>query len=67
MNWDQIKGNWKQIKGKAKVKWGKVTDDGQTIAAGRRDQVSGTFQEGYGAGKEKVEKAVDKLIDSAKP
>ena len=64
MNWDQIKGSWNQMKGQAKQKWGTVTDDDTTIIAGQRDQLTGKLQEGYGVGKEKVEKAVDKLIDS---
>ncbi len=67
MNWDQVKGNWKQLKGRAKAKWGKVTNDDSTIIAGQRDQLTGKFQEGYGAGKEKAEKAVNKVNDLAQP
>ncbi|MCC6486925.1 MAG: CsbD family protein [Candidatus Hydrogenedentes bacterium] len=61
MNWDQMKGNWKQVKGEFKRKWGKVTNDDRTIIAGQRDQLIGTFQKVYGAGKEKVEKAIGKF------
>ncbi len=64
MNWDRIKGNWNQMKGRAKQKWGKVTDDDTTIFTGQRNQLAGKLQEGYGVGKEKVEKAVDKLTDA---
>jgi uncharacterized protein YjbJ (UPF0337 family) len=63
MNWDRLKGNLKQIKGKAKRRWGKATNDNRMIAAGHRDQLSGKIQEGYGVGKDKVEKTIDKLTD----
>ena len=36
MNWDQIAGDWKQFTGKAKEKWGKLTDNDLTTAAGKR-------------------------------
>ena len=67
MNWDRIKGSWKQMRGRVKTKWGKVTNSDSTIAAGQKDQLTGKFQEGFGAGKEKVEKAVDKITDSVQP
>jgi uncharacterized protein YjbJ (UPF0337 family) len=41
MNWDQIAGEWKQFKGKVKEKWGKLTDDELTTAAGKREQLAG--------------------------
>ncbi len=44
MNWDQIKGNWKQFTGRVKEKWGKLTDDDLTTAAGHRDQVPAILQ-----------------------
>jgi len=34
MNKDTIEGNWKQIKGQVKARWGKLTDDDLTVAAG---------------------------------
>ena len=46
MNWDQVKGNWKQFKGKVKEKWGKLTDDDLTTAAGRRDRLRAVDREG---------------------
>jgi uncharacterized protein YjbJ (UPF0337 family) len=66
MNWDRIKGNWNQMKGRAKRKWGKVTDDDTTIFTGQRIQLAGKLREGYGVGKENVQKAVDKLTDAIK-
>ena len=35
MNWDQIQGDWRQMTGKVKEKWGKLTDDELTTAAGQ--------------------------------
>ena len=61
MNWDRIKGNWKQFTGKAKEGWGNVTGNDHKIVAGQRDQLAGKMQEGYGAGKEKVEEVAKKL------
>jgi uncharacterized protein YjbJ (UPF0337 family) len=62
MNWDQVKGNWKQLTGKVKAKWGKLTDDDLTTAAGQRDQLVGRIQERYGQAKEAAEKEVDDFI-----
>jgi len=64
MNWDQVKGSWKQLTGKVKEKWGKLTDDDLTAAAGHRDQLLGKLQERYGYAKEKAEKEVDEFIGS---
>lgn len=59
MNWDIIKGKWDQLKGEAKEKWGKLTDDDWSQAAGNRDQLTGKLQEHYGWAKNDAEKAVD--------
>jgi uncharacterized protein YjbJ (UPF0337 family) len=61
MNWDQIKGNWKQISGKVKEKWGKLTDDDLTTAAGQREQLLGLLQKRYGYAKEKAEQELDQF------
>jgi len=62
MDWDQVGGKWKQLSGKAKEKWGKLTDDDLTVAAGKKDQLVGKIQERYGAGKEQAEREVDDWI-----
>jgi uncharacterized protein YjbJ (UPF0337 family) len=67
MNWDQIMGRWKQWKGKAKEKWGKLTDDDLTVAAGKREQLAGLLQERYGYAKDEAEKAVDEFARELKP
>ena len=66
MNWDQVKGNWKQLTGKEKEKWGKLTDDDLTTAAGHRDQVLGILQKRYGYAKEKAEKELDDFANALK-
>jgi uncharacterized protein YjbJ (UPF0337 family) len=62
MNWEQMEGNWKQFKGSVKEKWGKLTDDDLTVAAGKRDILSGRLQERYGMAKEQAEKELDLFI-----
>jgi len=64
MNWDQVKGEWKQLSGKVKEKWGKLTDDDLTAAAGQRDQLLGALQKRYGLAKEKAEKELDEFTKS---
>jgi uncharacterized protein YjbJ (UPF0337 family) len=61
MNWDQIKGNWKEFTGQVKERWGKLTDDELTVAAGRRDQLAGLLQTKYGMAKEKAEEEIDQF------
>jgi len=64
MNWDRIAGNWKQMTGKVKEKWGKLTDDDLTVAAGKRDQLAGLLQQRYGYAKDQAEREVDNFADS---
>jgi len=64
MNWDRIKGEWKQLTGKVKEKWGKLTDDDLTEAAGHRDQMLGVLQKRYGLAKEKAEKELDEFVNA---
>ena len=66
MNGDQIKGNWKQLTGKVKEKWGKLTDDDLTTAAGQREQFLGVLQQRYGYAKEKTQKELDEFVDALK-
>jgi len=64
MNWDQIKGDWKQFTGKVKEKWGKLTDDDLTTAAGHRDQMIGILQKRYGYAKERAEQEADEFAQA---
>ncbi len=61
MNSDQVEGNWKQFSGKVKEKWGKLTDDDLTQAAGQKDQLLGKIQERYGIKKEEAQKQLDEF------
>jgi uncharacterized protein YjbJ (UPF0337 family) len=62
MNWDQVQGNWKQWSGRIREKWGKLTDDELTTAAGRREQLSGLLQERYGIAADQAHKELDAMI-----
>ena len=64
MNWDKVEGNWKQMKGAVKEKWGKLTDDDLTVAAGKRDALVGRLQERYGIAKDEAEKQLNEFMDS---
>lgn len=66
MNWDQIQGNWKQWAGQAKEKWGKLTENELTEAAGRREQIAGLLQERYGYAKEEANKVIDEFANEMK-
>ena len=58
MNWDRVEGNWKEFKGKVKEQWGKLTDDDLDVVAGKRDQLSGKIQKGYGISKDEAERQI---------
>jgi len=64
MNWDQIAGRWTQCSGKVKEKWGKLTDDDQSVIGGKRDQLVGTLRERYGVAKDQAEKQIDEFMRS---
>jgi uncharacterized protein YjbJ (UPF0337 family) len=49
MNWDQVEGTWKRFTGSARERWGKLTDNNRETFAGKKDQLVGRIQEGYGA------------------
>jgi uncharacterized protein YjbJ (UPF0337 family) len=67
MNWDQITGRWQQWMGQAKEKWGLLTDDDLTAAAGKREQLAGVLQERYGYAKEAAHKELDDFAKTIKP
>ncbi len=66
MNWDQVQGNWKQWSGQAKEKWGKLTDNELTEAAGRREQLAGLLQERYGYARAEADRAIDEFAADLK-
>ena len=59
MNWDIVEGKWDQLKGSVKEKWGDLTDDELTQAAGKRDQLAGKLQEKYGWTKEEADEQIN--------
>jgi len=61
MNWDTVKGDWKQFKGKVKEAWGKLTDDELDVIAGKRDQLVGSIQKGYGIARDEAERQVQQF------
>jgi uncharacterized protein YjbJ (UPF0337 family) len=61
MNWDTVKGDWKQFKGKVKEAWGKLTDDDLDVVAGKRDQLIGAIQKGYGIARDEAERQVQQF------
>ena len=61
MTWDTVKGDWKQFKGKVKEAWGRLTDDELDIVAGKRDQLVGAIQKGYGIARDEAERQVQQF------
>jgi len=61
MNWDTVKGDWKQFRGKVKEAWGRLTDDQLDVVAGKRDQLVGAIQKGYGIARDEAERQVQQF------
>ena len=62
MNKDTIEGNWKQLKGQVQARWGKLTDDDLTMAAGNTEILRGKIQERYGIAREEAQKQLDEFM-----
>jgi uncharacterized protein YjbJ (UPF0337 family) len=60
MNWDQVQSQWMRVSGKTRERWGKLTDDGQSIIAVKGDQLAGLLQQHYGNARDKAEKLLEK-------
>jgi uncharacterized protein YjbJ (UPF0337 family) len=67
MNTDQLKGKWHQLKGEAKTRWGKLTDDDLTQAAGQTEKLIGLLQERYGYARERAEREVREFQEQHTP
>jgi uncharacterized protein YjbJ (UPF0337 family) len=61
MNWDTVKGDWKKFSGKVRESWGKLTDDQLDVIAGKRDQLIGAIQKGYGIARDEAERQVQQF------
>ena len=55
----QIKGNWNEIKGKLKQKYGQLTDDDLTFAAGKEEELLGCLQQRLGKKKEDIRAEIE--------
>jgi len=55
----QIKGNWNEIKGKLKQKYGQLTDDDLTFAAGKEEELLGRLQQRLGKKKEEIRAEIE--------
>src|SRR5690242_1183610 len=61
MNQQMAEGRWQQLSGKIKRKWGKLTDDDLTRAAGDREYLVGKLHEQYGIARDRAESELDNL------
>jgi uncharacterized protein YjbJ (UPF0337 family) len=57
----QIKGSWNEIKGKLKQKYGQLTDDDLSFAAGKEDELVGRLQKKLGKSREDLRTEIEKL------
>ncbi len=63
MDANEIRGKWKQIEGAIVRKWGKLTQNDLTVAAGSIEKLAGKIQEKYGLAKDKVKTELDALLN----
>jgi uncharacterized protein YjbJ (UPF0337 family) len=64
MNQDIIEGSWKQFTGKVKAQWGRLTGHPLEVIDGKRIEVSGNIQEGYGNAKDETDQQVERYKKS---
>ena len=57
----EIKGNWNQIKGKLKQKYGQLTDDDLTLAAGKEEELLGRLQQRLGKNKDEIRREIEEF------
>ena len=56
-----LKGHWNEIKGKLKQKYGQLTDDDLTFAAGKEDELLGRLQKRLGRSKKDVRAEIERM------
>ena len=66
MSEDRIEGAGEGLKGKVKEAAGKLTDNPSTQASGQLDQVKGKVQDAYGQGQEKLQGALEDIVEYTK-
>jgi uncharacterized protein YjbJ (UPF0337 family) len=57
----ELKGNWNEVKGKLKQKYGQLTDDDLSFAAGKEDELLGRLQKKLGKSKEDLRTELETL------
>jgi uncharacterized protein YjbJ (UPF0337 family) len=62
---EQIFGHWNQLKGLIKESWGQITDDDLLNLEGKFDQLVGLIQDKTGEGRQKIERTLRELGESA--
>ena len=62
INEEVFKGKWNEIKGEIRTKWGKMTDDELEQSKGNVRSIAGLIQQRYGAKKEEVDGALEKIV-----
>jgi uncharacterized protein YjbJ (UPF0337 family) len=65
VNQQQVMGNWREIKGAVKERWGQLTDQELTEAAGSRDKLIGLIQRKTGETKAAIERFLDEVGPAA--
>ena len=66
MSEDRIEGADEGLKGKVKEIAGKLTDNPSTQASGQLDQAEGKLQDAYGRGQEKLQGALEDIVEYTK-
>lgn len=61
MNQAIVEGRWKQFKGKVKAQFGKLSDEHLDAMFGKRLEVAGRIQAGYGTAQHEVEKNIERI------
>ena len=63
MNRDIVAGGWKQLTGRVKAQWGKLTGHKLEEIDGRRIELSGRIQEGYGTARDAAEQRIERFTE----
>ncbi len=62
MNQDRFQGIWKQFSGTVMEKWGTLTDNPRTVAAGVHDRFAGRLQEQRGISKQEADRQLEDFM-----
>jgi uncharacterized protein YjbJ (UPF0337 family) len=62
MNRDRLQGICKQVGGELKIGWGRISNDSQAMAEGRRDRIAGKIQELRGISRQEAERQLEDFL-----